>query len=92
MPLDLVLVTVVCSSAVPRTRCSEPYLSDCQTLAKVRGRRGTETVGGSFRNWSRALESRVMPPLAPESTFAHTFFVPSSCIRFFAAPTDFQSG
>lgn len=68
------------------------YRSDCHTLAKVRGSRGTETVGGSFRNWSSALDRIAMPPFAPESTFAHTFLVPSSGIRFFAAPTDFQSG
>ncbi|RPK55994.1 hypothetical protein EES43_25435 [Streptomyces sp. ADI96-02] len=48
-------------------------------------------MGGS-RNWSGALDSSVMPPFAPESTFARRAFVPSSGIRFFTAPTDFPSG
>ncbi len=56
------------------------------------GEEGTETTGGVRRNWSRALVSRVTPPLAPESTFAHTRCVPPRSNFLWFALTDFQSG
>ncbi len=91
MPLGFVLLTVVCTFTLPRTCCALEYRCDCQTPANVRGSSGIDAVGGSLRNWSRALESSTMPPLAPESTFASTFSVSFSGMRSVAVPTDFQS-
>lgn len=51
-----------------------------------------DAAGGALTNWSRTLERKTMPPLAPESTLAKRCSLSESAsLSVPPEPTDFQS-